>query len=70
MPRKPKSTSSAPPMASAPARMTLDEMGTAFANAAVLLERLGAAGVLVATEKPTRKPRQPRKPTSDGEAGR
>jgi hypothetical protein len=46
MPRKPKSTDPTPPMASAPAGITLDEMGVAFANAAVLLERLGAAGVL------------------------
>ncbi len=57
MSRKPKSTSSAPPMASTPAGMTLEEMGRAFGNAAILLERLEAAGVLSPEGKAKKPPR-------------
>jgi hypothetical protein len=57
-----------PPMAPAPVGMTLEEMGQAFENAVILLERLEAAGVL-APQQPARKPQRPRKPKSGRGAG-
>ncbi len=57
MPRKSKSPAPTPPMASAPVGMTLDEMGAAFANAAVLLERLEAASVLAPKARHEASPR-------------
>lgn len=56
MPKR-KSPAPRPPMASAPPGMTAEEIGRAFGNAAILLERLEAAGLPVADGSAKRAPR-------------
>ncbi len=56
MPKR-KSPAPRPPMASAPPGMTPEEIGRAFENAAILLERLAAAGLPVEDRSVKRAPR-------------